>query len=48
MSLECTKNPAAHCTLIREFEYELIWRPEKDCVAGSQVELRAEIGRAHV
>ena len=46
MSLECTKNPAAHCTLIREFEYELIWRPEKDCVAGSQVELRADCLRS--
>jgi hypothetical protein len=46
MSLEITREPQAYCSQIRQFEYELTWRPERHLVAGSQFELRSHCLRA--
>lgn len=46
MSLEITREPRAYCSQIRQFSYELIWRPERHLVAGSQFELRSHCLRA--
>jgi hypothetical protein len=43
MALELSRDPHAHCTFVRQFDHELSWYPERDYVAGSQVELR--VGR---
>jgi len=40
MSLEVTNGVQAHCTLLKQFTYELIWRPEKHWAPGTQIELR--------
>jgi hypothetical protein len=46
MSLEIVDEIQARCTMVREFEYTLEWRPERHCVAGSLVELRSHCMRA--
>lgn len=40
MSLEITNEVQAHCSRIREFTYQLVWRPERHYVAGTQIEVR--------
>ena len=42
MALKIRNEVQAHCTLMRQFNYELEWLPEKDYVAGTQIELRDE------
>ena len=39
MTLSVTTEEKAHPTLVREFAYELEWRPENQYIAGTQVEL---------
>lgn len=46
MSLEIVSDVRARCTMVREFEYVLVWRPERHCVAGTLVELRSHSLRA--
>ena len=41
MALKIVNDPQAHCTLNRQFKYELEWTPEKRYVPGTQVELRS-------
>lgn len=46
MSLEIANSVQARCTMMREFSYRLLWRPEKHYDAGTQVELRSHCLRA--
>ncbi len=41
MSLEIAEDVQAHCTMVRQFTYHLVWRPVRDYVPGAQVELRS-------
>lgn len=40
MSLEILKDPGAHCSMIRQFEWHIVWRPEQYIYPGMQMELR--------
>ena len=40
MALKIRNDVQAHCTLMRQFTYELEWLPEKHYIAGTQIELR--------
>jgi Protein of unknown function (DUF3604) len=46
MSLEIINNPQAHCTMMKQFTWHIVWRPEKCYVAGSQIEVRSQGIRA--
>lgn len=46
MSLSIANAVQARCTMLREFTYPVVWRPERHYVAGTQVELRSHCLRA--
>ncbi|MCE5258458.1 MAG: hypothetical protein LLG44_05270 [Chloroflexi bacterium] len=46
MSLEIIRDARAYCSQVRQFTYELAWRPERHLVAGTQFELRSHCLRA--
>ncbi|TVY10989.1 hypothetical protein [Paenibacillus cremeus] len=47
MALRITKDAHAHCSMHRQFAYELVWLPEKNYIPGTEVELRAGNFRQH-
>ena len=48
MSLKIRNDVQAHCTLMRQFSYELEWLPEKDYVPGTQIELYEDDPRSFI
>ncbi|MFW6133604.1 MAG: hypothetical protein ACOC8F_06875, partial [Planctomycetota bacterium] len=46
MSLEVAVDPRAHCSMVRQFTWELLWRPQQYVYPGMQMELRCHKLRA--
>ena len=46
MSLTIVEDPQAHCTMCKQFTYRIAWRPERDYVAGTRIEVRSHCLRA--
>ena len=46
MSLHTSLDPHAHCSLVRQFVWELTWRPERHIYPGMSMELRCHRLRA--